>query len=264
MKRIIFIFSITLILSSCKDNIIENTLDFSGMEIHYSVSGGWIHSYSLDINNQGLVFAKGYSYTKIAYIDSAVTILGIEDRTKLACLFENFSKYKRHYEPEEFWTDQNYYSIILNYHGRSDTVSVYNLTMVSIPSSLKKIIEYLELLHKKIIDDYANVSSFNGYWEAVTGDSLITSGPGILVYNWYALDATIPGDSIKVTWDNGITCSSKNTELLYKDIHFTAEGVKANFYLVGSKEIWTVFIWNEKQYNKTLRKIRNDPGVLCD
>ena len=118
-------------------------LQFEKMEIHYTKSGGWIQTVYLDILGNGIGYIHYPPQSSLA--DSTFWLTNGE-KERLATLFSSFSDYNSHYEPDEFFTDQNYHSIIFIYNQKPDTVSVYDLGHAQLPLSLQLLINNLENL----------------------------------------------------------------------------------------------------------------------
>ena len=135
---------VVLFSINCKDN--PSGTDISpDMEIHYTKTGGWINTSRLDIYGNGLVNAYQVKHASSDTLDSASTILSEEEQNRVVSLFGSFSTYDSHYEPDVFFTDQNYYTIVFIYEGEIDTVSVYMPGESNIPSGLEEIIDEMEI-----------------------------------------------------------------------------------------------------------------------
>jgi len=113
----------------------------------------------------------------------------------------------------------------------------------------------------------------HGFWEAVSGDTLVTGEIGLIVYNWYAIDTKSNTDSVFVTWDDGIICTKTSAlmkeniiEMVVNEIHNErlANGIHTKFTFKSDKEAFVTFKTTENLYEKQLLKIRKDPSVLCD
>lgn len=127
-------------------------LDFQKMEVHYSKVGGWIHPTKLDIYGNGLVRAFLYDHSSLTLSDSASTVLTKKEQNEIAELFGRFSIYDRHYEPDDWVTDQNTHIIVLIYDSIPDTVSVYMPDKADIPLSLTRVILEMESLWANMLD----------------------------------------------------------------------------------------------------------------
>lgn len=147
------VFCIVILFISCISPIKEEPdLEFAKMEIHYTKLGGWINTSKLDIYGSGLVNAYHISHASTEVLDSAKTFLSDEDQKRISSLFRSFSSYDRHYEPDQYVTDQNYHTTILDYEGVSDTVSVYMPHKANIPEGLKQIIEEMDSLWESMFE----------------------------------------------------------------------------------------------------------------
>ena len=105
-------------------------------------------------------------------------------------------------------------------------------------------------------------SGAHGYWKATAGDTQISSGPGLIVYNWYAIDTTGHGDSVFVTWDDHF-CIRTGALMENNIIQMVVSDVKAEFNIAGEGNASVVFDWNGVSYQKQLKKLRPDPTVFC-
>ena len=104
-----------------------------------------------------------------------------------------------------------------------------------------------------------------GMWQAKSGDIANRSDPDLIFYNWYSFSPTSDSDSILVTYDNGIACTTTPGRMFWEGrIIFEAVGVTAIFAVESNQEISASFRWNGKTYRKQLKKMRDDPTVLCD
>lgn len=134
----------------CKNNPTgteqELDLEFSKMEIHYVKSGGWINTSKLDIYGNGRVDAYEIEHSSRDTLNSSYIILDEVEKNKLESLFESFSAYESHYEPEVFVTDQDFYTTILAYEDKIDTVTVYMPEQTDMPDGLEEIIHEMKSL----------------------------------------------------------------------------------------------------------------------
>lgn len=147
MKLLSIVFGIVILVISCSSPLKEEPyLEFAKMEIHYTKLGGWINTFKLDIYGSGLANAYQIKHANTEVLDSAKVFLSDEDQKRMSFLFRSFSRYDRHYRPNQHVTDQNYHITILDYEGISDTVSVYIPHKANIPVGLKQIIEEMDSL----------------------------------------------------------------------------------------------------------------------
>ncbi len=102
-----------------------------------------------------------------------------------------------------------------------------------------------------------------GYWEATGGDTQISSGIGLLVYNWYAIDIKTAPDVMAVTWDDGLACTTTIGTITGNRIRIVVHHVEAVFELQDKRTINVTFKTDDKTYKKTLAKKRDDPKVYC-
>jgi hypothetical protein len=138
---IITIMLLSIFSGSCSDA--TSPLNFDQMNVVYTKSGGWIQTSKINVTKDGLTLF----YKFIGPVDSTVkdsTYLNQSEKNQLSQMFESFNSYKRYYQPAQYWTDQNYHVIVLNYEGQSDTVSVYDPAHCELPGNLKKIIDFFE------------------------------------------------------------------------------------------------------------------------
>jgi hypothetical protein len=134
----------------CKDNSTgteyESDLEFSKMEIHYTHSGGWINTSKLYIYGDGRVNAYQIKHASHDTLNSSYVFIDEEEQNKLEDLFESFSAYDYYYGPEIFVTDQDYYTTVLIYEDKVDTVDVYMPEQANIPDELEEIIHEMKTL----------------------------------------------------------------------------------------------------------------------
>ena len=129
-----------------------STLEFSEMEIHYYISGGWIHTSVLNIYGSGHVYAYQIQHAASDTLKSASNVLNGSEQKEIAQLFESFSSYKSHYDPEYYWTDQNYHTIIFIYSGEADTVSIYMPGAADLPKGLRNILNKLDYIWDEMLE----------------------------------------------------------------------------------------------------------------
>jgi hypothetical protein len=135
-----------LILSYACSNSTDSSdaPNFEDINIKYYKSGGWINAFSLTIDSSGFVKVFVNSHSSLDLIDSNTTIITKEEKQKLSSLFSSFEDFKNYYEPEYYYTDQNYHTIILRNRIKSDTTSVYDPPHCNLPNDLKQIISFME------------------------------------------------------------------------------------------------------------------------
>lgn len=104
----------------------------------------------------------------------------------------------------------------------------------------------------------------HGFWEAVSGTTLVTGEIGLITYNWYAIDTKSKSDSVYVIWDDGIACTKKSALMKENVIEIIVNEIHAKFTFNSDKEASVTFKTDKNRYEKQLLKIRNDPTVLCD
>ncbi|MFQ5639824.1 MAG: hypothetical protein ACE5IR_17735 [bacterium] len=128
-------------------------LRFEEIELHFTKRGGWINTSKLDIFSSGLATAYTIAHASPTILDSASLYLNTNEQNEIMNLITSFSIYKKHYEPAEYVTDGNFHVIVLSYHSRIDTVTVYNAFYgAPIPRKLGTLIKTLEEIHKNILD----------------------------------------------------------------------------------------------------------------
>ncbi|MDZ7262308.1 MAG: hypothetical protein ONB05_09425 [candidate division KSB1 bacterium] len=116
--------------------------------------------------------------------------------------------------------------------------------------------------YSRLISDHREVA--RGLWQAISGD-ISSSGPGLITSNWYAINPIASSDTVLVTWDDGLACTTTpGTMSKEGEIRFAAIGVEAIFEILSTKKILARFYWNGKTFKKELEKLRDDPTVLCD
>jgi hypothetical protein len=79
-------------------------------------------------------------------LNSSYVFIDEEEQNKLEDLFESFSAYDYYYGPEIFVTDQDYYTTVLIYEDKVDTVDVYMPEQANIPDELEEIIHEMKTL----------------------------------------------------------------------------------------------------------------------
>jgi hypothetical protein len=147
MKRmILFLALLAFIIISCSDpTSINEDLEFSEMEIHYTKYGGWIHTSKLDIFSDGLVLALELKNgSPFDTLGKSSKYLDEKSKEKLSDLFRSFSSYDAYYAPGLGCTDGNEHIIVFIYKGNPDTVNVYEPQNANIPKSLELIIQEME------------------------------------------------------------------------------------------------------------------------
>lgn len=102
-----------------------------------------------------------------------------------------------------------------------------------------------------------------GFWEAISEDLNICSGPAIAYYNWYAIDTTAYADSVAVTWDDGRACTTTIAVIVDDEIFVVVDVVEGVFKIHDNENATVTFQWGEGSCVKSLEKIRDDPQVFC-
>ena len=102
-----------------------------------------------------------------------------------------------------------------------------------------------------------------GFWWAVRGDTEISSGCGLFVYNWYAIETNTGSDSVIVTWDDGLACTRTPGTMYGNRITIEDCGVIALFEIHSDCKATSTFQTEDRTYTKTLQKERDDPFVWC-
>lgn len=134
----IFIFA----CSSSTDS--GEQLNFEDLNIKYSKSGGWINHYTLSIDSTGFVEAVVHFHATWEKLDSNTIVLTSSEKKKLCSIFESFIELNDYYEPDHYYTDQNYHTIILRTEMGSDTTSIYDPPHCNLPYELNQIISFME------------------------------------------------------------------------------------------------------------------------
>ena len=148
MKKLFFLLPLFFICSILNG---PDDIDFSKMEVHFKKSGGWIDTSELDIYNTGLVEARNINHSGGEITNGKSMMLNDSEKKKVSDLFRSFPDYKRHYEPDPWYTDGNYYAVIFIHKNKPDTVSVYGLNDTDFPGSLEDIIKEMEKLWNKTL-----------------------------------------------------------------------------------------------------------------
>ncbi len=102
-----------------------------------------------------------------------------------------------------------------------------------------------------------------GLWEAISGDTKISSGHAIAYYNWYAIDTTAHTESVAVTWDDGWACTTTIAGMSDDEIFIVVGSVEGTFKIHDDESATVTFQWDEGSCVKNLEKIRDDPQVWC-
>ena len=113
--------------------------------------------------------------------------------------------------------------------------------------------------------DYS--SQFRGQWIAREGhinDYLeIGRGTGFLYYNWYVINSQSASDSVKITWDNGLNCTTSKGVLLSDSIVIDVYSIHTSLRLLNDTSIYMSFHLPDTTYWKKLVKQSNDTTFLC-
>jgi hypothetical protein len=103
----------------------------------------------------------------------------------------------------------------------------------------------------------------SGFWEAVSVDPEISSGPAVVVYNWYAISTTEYDDSVQVTWDDGRACTRTMAWIKGNEIYLVVGLVEGLYTIEDEKHATVNFHWDEGTCMKSLEKTKDDPNVYC-
>ena len=103
----------------------------------------------------------------------------------------------------------------------------------------------------------------HGMWLAESGDIDISSGPGFLVYDWYAIDTIGVDSSVSVTWDDGLSCTITAASFEGNKVVLTVWEYTWELKIVDSDHITATFSAPDEHYVKYLIKQKDDPSVLC-
>lgn len=153
----LYVFVIAILVVACSAPTDNNeTLNFDDINISYFKSGGWINPYSLFIDSTGIIKVYAYSYSSIAAKDSNTAILSGAEKKDLCRLFVSFNQFKRHYEPDHYLTDQNYFTIILRNKTSIDTTSIYDPSNCNLPEDLIQIINFMEHKLDELLIDHVS------------------------------------------------------------------------------------------------------------
>ena len=102
----------------------------------------------------------------------------------------------------------------------------------------------------------------HGFWQADSGDA-IPNGPGVLVYNWYAIDTDGTEYPISVTWDNGLTCTITEASFEEDKVFMTVGDYFCEFKIEDSKRITLTITYEDAKFIKHLTKERDSAEVFC-
>ena len=122
----------------------EDSLNFEDISIEYKKTGGWINNYILEIDSTGFINAYVSSQSTLELMDSKYTNLTEDEKEELEKLFYSFDNFKHHYQPDHFYTDQNFHTIILKNGTSIETTSVYDPSHCNIPKDLNRIILFMD------------------------------------------------------------------------------------------------------------------------
>ena len=100
-----------------------------------------------------------------------------------------------------------------------------------------------------------------GFWRAVRGDTDISSGCGMVVYNWYAIETNTSSNSVIVTWDDGIACTRTPGTIYGNRITIEDCSVTAFFKIHSDSEATATFQTEDTTYTKRLKKIDDSPKM---
>ena len=151
----VFVFAILVFACSTSTDF-NATLNFNDINITCYKSGGWINPYKLRIENTGLVNVYAGSYSSTTATDSNSSYLSGDEKNKICRLFATFNQFKRHYEPDHYLTDQNYFTIILRNKTSIDTTSIYDPSNCNLPEDLIQIINFMEHKLDELLIDHVS------------------------------------------------------------------------------------------------------------
>ena len=147
---ILFILSLLFVQCDSSTEPIPE-LSFSEIEVHYSKTGGWINSSSLNIYGNGKVEAYEVNQ-RFDTLKSSSKILDNNEQIWVASLFKSFPTYEPNYFPQNYITDQDHHRIIFIYKGEPDTVSIYMPEKSNLPIGLQIILNELGNIYDEMID----------------------------------------------------------------------------------------------------------------
>ena len=152
--KIGMIFLLTLACSSSTDS--GEKLNFEDLNIEYSKSGGWINHTSLKIDSAGFVKAVIHFHATWETLDSNTTTLTSTEKKNLCDMFESFKELKNYYEPNHYYTDQDYHVIILKTEAGNDTTSVYDPAHCILPNDLNRILNFMDQKIDDLLFDHTS------------------------------------------------------------------------------------------------------------
>ena len=104
---------------------------------------------------------------------------------------------------------------------------------------------------------------FRGHWTARAGDINIRTGLGFVKYNWYIINPPSSRDSVKVTWDDGSSCTTSKGILSADTISLEVYFIQATFRMLADTTIQATFRQSDTKFFKRLYKDSNDTTFYC-
>ncbi len=131
---------IGLVFPSCDGPNQPSLLRPSGLEIHYTRSGGWIDTSQLDVFPDGLVKACEFQHATRSVMRGDSAYISSRQMDHMSKLFDSFPQYDRRYEPPAIVMDQDRHRIICMRQGLADTVDIYMPSEARCPANLMAIL----------------------------------------------------------------------------------------------------------------------------
>jgi len=153
----LLILSLLILILACSNSIDSGEkLNFEDLNIEYSKSGGWINHTSLKIDSAGFVKAVIHFHATWETLDSNTTTLTSTEKKNLCDMFESFKELKNYYEPNHYYTDQDYHVIILKTEAGNDTTSVYDPAHCILPNDLNRILNFMDQKIDDLLFDHTS------------------------------------------------------------------------------------------------------------
>jgi hypothetical protein len=102
----------------------------------------------------------------------------------------------------------------------------------------------------------------NGSWEVQNETLPSSEKPQGFIYGKYGIKSEA-GNSVTLTWDNGLSCPRSKGEIQGNKISLVDRGVKTEIVVHDSKKATIKFKHGQKTITRDIKKIRTDPKMIC-